>query len=116
MSSTANARFIGQDMVNEMKTLLLLLAIALTGCATNTQIKPVEIIKYETRTVEKPRQILPVPDQIKMREVKWNVIQKDNKPYFALDAKNYENLSLNLNDLRAFMSQTLVIIQKNNSN
>lgn len=102
----------------KMKKLIVsLLVVSMLGaCAAKTEPEKVEVIKYQTRTVEKPKQILPVPDQVKMREVKWKVITQDDIPYFALDAKNYENLSLNLNDIRAFMSQAIVIIKKHNTN
>lgn len=87
-------------------------ALVLASC-DKKDVRPVEII--ETRTVEVKRlaPIIPKPDLLKMKDVKWIVINKQNAntklvdgvSYFALDTKNYENNSLNTNSLRMHIQQ-----------
>lgn len=86
--------------------------------------KPVEEIKVSATPVQKPELVLPYADPINLRDVKWTVINKDNyqtvfadleksgQPvaFFALTDKGYENLSLNLGDIRAYIQQQKAII------
>jgi hypothetical protein len=74
--------------------------------------------------VNKPELVLPYADPIQARDVQWIVITPDNyekvfndltksgQPvvFFALTDKGYENISLNLSDIRAFIQQQQAII------
>jgi hypothetical protein len=96
----------------------LILSIV-SGCASREQ--PIEI---STSPVKKPRLELPAPDRIITRPVEWIVITPDNYDaiieelrnnnqsiaLFAVTANGYENISLNLNDIRTYIQQQKVII------
>lgn len=99
--------------------LLCGLAILLiSSCSTLT---PIEVT---STPIEKPQLVLPSADLVNMRELRWIVINEDNvelvfeilrktgRPValFSLDGKSYENVSLNLSDLRTFIQQQTAII------
>lgn len=98
------------------------------GCLTLLLIsacsKPVQEIQISAKPVDKPELVLPYADPIKVRDVQWVIITPDNyeqvfnemakkgQPIvlFGLTDKGYENLSLNLSDIRAFIQQQQAII------
>lgn len=98
-------------MINKY-LMLMWIALFIGACTPKVIEKPVEIIKYETVQVEKPRPIIPKPDPVKMRSVTWKAIIYENIPYFALTIADYEKLSLNMNDLRLYIQQSNSIISK----
>lgn len=73
-----------------------------------------------------PKPTVPTPDELSLREVKFIVVTPENavetfnnlkgdKAIFALTAKDYENISLNLSDINAYIQQQkeiIVIYQK----
>tara|TARA_B110000503_G_C7044953_1_gene369829 strand:+ start:553 stop:873 length:321 start_codon:yes stop_codon:yes gene_type:complete len=83
--------------------------------------QPIEIT---TKPIDKPELILPNASELNMREVKWVLITPDNyqkvfeelgnsgRPVvlFGLTDKGYENLGLNLSDLRAYIQQQKAIM------
>lgn len=85
------------------------------------QPKPIEI---RSTPVEKPNLTLPQADELNLRKVDWTIItpenfeevvaeiEADGRPvaFFALTDKGYENLGLNLSDLRAYIQQQQAII------
>ena len=92
----------------------------LAGCLGNSP-EPIEIT---TKPIEKPELVLPQSDELRIRKVEWIVVTPENaekvfeeikntgRPVtlFALTDKGYENLGLNLSDLRAYIQQQQVII------
>ena len=100
----------------------LIISLSVSGCALLTP-KPREI-EISTVPVEKPKLELPKADQIRMRNVEWVVITKDNykevfetlsksgRPIaiFGLTDKGYADLGLNLSDIRAYVQQQQAII------
>jgi hypothetical protein len=94
------------------------LALLLSACA---QPKPIEI---SSKPIDKPTLVLPTADILNLREVKWIVITPENVDQvmktlsinnskvavFALTDKGYENISLNINDLRTYIQQLQAII------
>ena len=74
--------------------------------------------------VQKPQLELPNTDEIRLRDVEWTLITPDNveevleeaeesgRPivFFALTDKGYENLGLNISDIRALIQQQQTII------
>ena len=94
---------------------------ALTGCATN-EVQPVVI---STGPAQKTALALKDPDPIKTRKVQWFVITPQNvdsvfaelqkKKYslvlFGLTDDGYENLSLNIAEIRAYMTEQKAIVE-----
>ena len=94
---------------------------ALTGCATN-EVQPVVI---STVPAQKTALALKDPDPIKTRKVHWFVITPENaesvfaelqkKKYslvlFGLTDDGYENLSLNIAEIRAYMTEQKAIVE-----
>lgn len=101
-------------------TLALLVAISLVSCGSSTT----ESIEISTIPVEKPILTVPNADELNLRSIEWTIITKDNFEekitdlfsqgeavvFFALTAQGYENLSLNINDLRTHIEQKNSII------
>ena len=93
----------------------------LTGCATN-EVQPVVI---STVPAQKTALALEDPDPIKTRKVHWFVITPENaesvfaelqkKKYslvlFGLTDDGYENLSLNIAEIRAYMTEQKAIVE-----
>lgn len=98
----------------------LSLTLLISGCSS---LQPRQI-EVSTVPVEKPQLELPSTDEIRLRDVEWTLITPDNveevleqaeesgRPivFFALTDKGYENLSLNISDIRALIQQQQTII------
>lgn len=96
-----------------------MILLAASACS-----RPPEPIEISAKPVDKPVLVLPNADSLNSRDIEWIIItennftekmaelQKRNQPivFFALTEKGYENLSLNLNDLRTFIQQQNAII------
>ena len=108
-------------MTNRLTASVLgcLLLITISGCASSPQ-----RIEVSAAPVDKPELVLPKSDRISARAVDWIVITPENyqevfnklsksgRPVviFGLTDKGYENISLNLSDIRAFIQQQKAII------
>lgn len=93
--------------------------LVLSGCGA--KVAPVEI---RTSPAARPTLVLPSADVIKTRPVEWIVITEDNYQevfaklkasgkdvvLFGLTDEGYENLSLNVGDLRTYIEQKNAII------
>lgn len=91
----------------------------MAGCLGNTK-----TIEVSTTPIKKPELVLPVADEVHLRQVKWIVLTEDNidakleeltssnQPIvlFALTSDGYENLGLNTSDIRALVQQQQKII------
>jgi len=99
------------------KLFVLFTALSLGACSSDKlMIKPL--------VVERPPLILPETKPVEMQEVRFIVITKDNyqeilKDFekrgevfvvFAVTSKGYENLALNLAELRRYISQQQAVI------
>jgi len=83
--------------------LIALILLTISGCGE--QSKP-----YATVRIDKPVLIVPTPPELSMRPVTWKVIAgADN--YIALDTVSYENLALNMQDIRAYILNQQSIIK-----
>ena len=98
-------------MENKMKNILLLIVLAmfLTSCS-----KSVQEIKVTTVEVSKTPLNLPNPDPLKLQDVEWIIITKDNAneiferiksaggeyALFAVEDTGYEKLQINFTDIR----------------
>jgi len=92
----------------------------LTSCAS-TQPQRIEV---SSKPVEIPKLVLPKADELNMRNATWTIITEQNFEqvvedlrkkgkvivFFALTEDGYENLALNLSDVRAFIQQQKAII------
>lgn len=101
----------------------LILILVISGCSNKT-IAPETRIDVKEVPISKPAPIVPSVDQINMRDVQWIILTPDNieeifnkikqsgsEPVlFGLAASGYENLSLNLNDVRSMIQQQQTII------
>lgn len=101
----------------------LILLTLINGCSS---VKPIEI---SAKPIEKPELILPDSDNLNLRPVSWHIIneqnfdeqikklQKEGKPLvmFAITGEGYQNLILNLSDIRAYIQQQQIIIYAFNS-
>lgn len=102
-------------------TLAAILALGfLAACGPN---RP-ETIEISTSPVEKPTLVVPSADSLNLRTVRWTILTPENFDekisvlfsrgtpvvLFALTESGYENLSLNLNDLRTYIEQQKRII------
>jgi len=81
-------------------------------------------IEVSAKPIEKPDLVLPDPEVLRMKEVKWVLItpenfeekvadiEKSGRPvvFFALTDEGYENISMNFSSIRAFIQQQKAII------
>jgi len=98
----------------------LSIALLISGCSS---LQPRQI-EVSAVPVEKPQLELPGTDEIRLRDVEWTLITPENveevlqqaeesgRPvvFFALTDKGYENLGLNISDIRALIQQQQTII------
>ena len=108
-------------MMRRLLTVSALGCILILSSACAPKPQPVVI---SAKPVAKPELVLPKADRLTARDVTWVVITPDNyekvfsdlakkgQPVvlFALTDKGYENLSLNLSDVRAYIQQQKAII------
>jgi hypothetical protein len=85
---------------------------------------PPREIQISAKPVEKPELVLPNADRIQTRPVEWHLITPSNQAevfekvrasgkslvLFAVTDTGYENLALNLSDIRALIQQQQAII------
>ena len=97
---------------------IILSLLMLAGCASTRQ------IEISASPIEKPPLVVPKVTKLRMRDVKWMVVNKDNAAQvladldkkdqnvvlFALTDKGYEALATNTADLRQLVQQQQAII------
>lgn len=94
--------------------------MSLAACSSTPVAPPAKIIT-EIQTVTPPKPTVTPPDQLRLRDVEFIVITPENvdevfanlkgdKALIALTPKGYENISLNLSDIRAYIQQQKQII------
>jgi len=100
----------------------LILAVLVSGCSLFTP-QPREV-QVSTVPVQKPELELPPTDEIRLRDVEWTLITPENaeevfaeaeeagRPivFFGLTDEGYENLGLNISDIRSLIQQQQTII------
>lgn len=104
-----------------IKYLLLSSSLFLVACGS-PQIEEVKPVEIRTVEVSRPAPIVPSVDQLRLRPVNWIVItpanieesfakiQSGEVVLFAVTAQGYENIALNLSDIRAMIEQQKKII------
>jgi hypothetical protein len=108
--------------VNAVKYLILSAVLFLAACSTHEVIEKTPIVEVRTVQVPRPAPIVPAVDQLNLRPVNWIIITPDNIEekfsqirrgelvLFAVTAESYENVALNLSDIRALIEQQHRII------
>lgn len=100
--------------------------LPLSACSSQPNIEPVTSVEVRTVEIPRPAPIVPNVDQLDLRPIQWvvltpeNIDQKFNEihngdmVFFALTKEGYENLALNLSDIRANIEQyrKIVVIYK----
>lgn len=104
-----------------MKYVIIFSMIFLAACSS-TDVPPVTPVEVRTVEVPRPAPVVPQVDQLRLRDIEWIVITPDNIEeqfakiqngevvFFALTTEGYENLSLNISDIRAMVQQQQRII------
>lgn len=115
--------------MNVLLSLILTTSLLLlSGCASfslfgEDDVKPVEVV---TKEKERTRLNLELPTPLKMRDVQWIVITPENAEQvwqqleesntdlvlFGLTDEGYENLAINIANVRNMMNQQRIIILK----
>jgi hypothetical protein len=105
-----------------MKYAALLFVLILAACSSPAEIEQVRPVEVRTIEVQRPAPIVPPVDQLRLRSVEWIIITPDNVEesfariqsgelvFFAVTTKGYENIALNLSDIRAMIEQQQRII------
>ena len=108
--------------VNTMKYLILPFLLVISACGTPEKIEEVKPVEVRTVEVPRPAPIVPSVDQLNLRNVDWIIITPENIDesfakiqtgeivLFAVTAAGYENIALNLSDIRAMIEQQKRII------
>lgn len=106
--------------------LLLITLLALSGCSTLREyipeVKPVEVVQIQKKqAIYHP----PLPNQVKTKPVEWSVLtpqimeeylsdlekgQASTNVYYGVSPTGYENLSLNMAEVKRYIRQMLSII------
>ena len=97
------------------------IAFLISACGS-PRVEPVAPIEVRTIEIPRPAPIVPEVDQLRLRDVEWIVITPDNIDesfskiesgelvLFAVTTEGYENIALNLSDIRAMIDQQTKII------
>jgi hypothetical protein len=105
-----------------MKYLILSAVLFLAACSTPEVIEQTPIVEVRTVQVPRPAPIVPAVDQLNLRSVNWIIITPNNIEdkfaqinrgelvLFAVTTEGYENIALNLSDIRALIEQQQRII------
>ena len=108
-----------------MKFLMILSALLiLTGCATNNIPTTTEVVT-ETRIVRQNVPVLDRPRGVSLLDIDWSVVTEDNLEEFLIDLEertgfrvftaltieDYENLSLNIQELRRYILEQQGLIE-----
>jgi len=105
-----------------MKYVALFFVLILAACSSPAEIEQVIPVEVRTIEVQRPAPIVPSVDQLRLRSVEWIVITPDNVEesfariqsgelvLFAVTAEGYENIALNLSDVRAMIEQQQRVI------
>ena len=111
-----------------LKILLLLLVVASSGCSLvgNKPYTP-EVKAVEVVTITKPAAVYhpPLPNKVNTKPVEWTVLtpaimseyltdlEKGEAPtnvYYGISPTGYENLSVNMAELKRYIRQVLSIV------
>jgi len=97
----------------------LLVLLLISGCTSMPK-----QIQVSAEPVKKPDLVLPSADELNLRSVEWYIITEENweeqynklketgrsLAFFSITDKGYQDLGLNISDLRAYIEQQDAII------
>jgi len=100
----------------------LMLLTLLSGCLGSS--RTAETIEVKTYPVERPKLILPAADPVKIKDIEWVIVTRENQEevfkkiedsgqpvsIFGLTGDGYAKISQNLNDIRRYIEQQNAII------
>lgn len=96
--------------------------LLVSACSGVSEVEPVTSVEVKTLEIPRPAPIVPEVDQLNLRDVQWVIITPENVDeqfkqikngeyvFFALTREGYENLALNISDIRANVEQHKRII------
>lgn len=109
--------------LKSVKALGFIMSLSLlSACSSQPPVEPVTSVEVRTVEVPRPAPIVPDVDQLDLRQVQWVIITPENIDqkfaeikdgelvFFALTREGYENLALNLSDIRSNIEQYQRII------
>jgi len=110
-------RMVKHLIVNVLGFMMIL---SLAACSSNPVQPPAKIVT-NTEYVTPPQPIVTLPDTLELKEIEFIIVTpenieevltnlKDDKVLFALTAKGYEDIALNLSDIRAYIQQQNQVI------
>lgn len=107
-----------QIKLKSVKALGFIISLSLlSACSSQPPVEPVTSVEVRTVEVPRPAPIVPNVDQLDLRQVEWVIITPENIDqkfteikegelvFFALTREGYENLALNLSDIRSNIEQ-----------
>lgn len=109
-------------MSSTLNALGYILSLSLLSACASTKVDPVTSVEVKTIEIPRPAPIVPNVDQLNLKSIQWIVITPDNVDQkfkeikdgdvvlFALTQDGYENLALNMSDIRAMIEQQKKII------
>lgn len=104
-----------------------MILLTLTGCGSLGGLNPVEPevrVEVVDKPIERPAPIVPPIDRLELKDLEWFIVTENNyeeifqkiqdsgqEPViFALSTNGYEDLSLNISELRKVIQQQRTII------
>lgn len=109
----------------DWKKIVLTFTVVLfmSGCSIMAKTKKVEVVNVPTNKLELN---IPSPGPLELRDFEWIIITEENAEQiwellrndnegvalFALRHKDYQNLSLNVKDIRTLLGEYIVILKK----
>ena len=107
-----------------MRLLLFAVSLALlSGCSLMQPVKPVEV---KTIAERPPMYHPPLPMEMQLTDIQFEVltpdimqeyllsVEKGNapaKPYYALTTKQYENLAMNMAEIKRYTSNIIAVVK-----
>ena len=113
-------------MMKKLIILLPLLALVLAGCSSTPEIRTVEKVVIQKEMEKKLPLNIPAPNALDLQSVEWVIITEDNiaevwdeiknnnegVALFALRHGAYEQLALNIADIKTQLGEYVIILKK----
>lgn len=100
------SEFPKNNFLKFLGVLTVILSIGLAGCSSNKEVVTVY------KEVQKTPLELPEYPEIKFKDVKFEVINVDDKIYYGLDVENYTHLSKNMSEVTSYIKYLKTSLNK----